>query len=84
MPAELYFTDHAAQKMRDRDITIPEVADVIDNYRQSWTTRGQTTYQGELITVVGVRYPGKIRVVTVLLNSEDHWSDEDVRARART
>lgn len=84
MPAELYFTDHAAQKMRDRDITVPEVADVIDNYRQSWTTRGQTTYQGELITVVGVRYPGKIRVVTVLLNSEDRWSDKDVRARART
>ena len=81
---ELYFTDHAAQKMRDRDITVPEVADVIDNYRQSWTTRGQTTYQGELITVVVVRSPGKIRVITVLLNSEDQWSDEDVRARART
>lgn len=41
---------------------------------------GGPTYQGELITVVRVRYPGKIRVVTVLLNSEDEWSDEDVRS----
>lgn len=43
---ELYFTDHAAQEMRDRDITVPEVADVIDNYRQSWTTRGRTHVPG--------------------------------------
>ena len=81
---ELYFTNHATQQMRSREITVPEVADVITNYRQSWTTNGQTTYQGDVLTVVGYRYPGKVRVLTVLLNSEDQWSDEDVRARART
>ena len=81
---ELYFTNHATQQMCSREITVPEVADVIANYRQSWTTHGQTTYQGDVLTVVGYRYPGKVHVITVLLNSEDQWSDEDVRARART
>ena len=81
---ELYFTRHATERMRARDVSPADIEAVLTNYRQSWSTRGRITYQGDDLTVVVVRYPGKIRVITVLLNSEDPWSDEDVRARART
>ena len=82
--SELYFTRHATDRMLARDVTPSDVEHVLANYRQSWFTNGQITYQGDNLTVVVVRSPGKIRVITVLLNSEDQWSDEDVRARART
>ena len=81
---ELYFTRHATERMRARDVSPADIEDVLANYRQSWFTHGQITYQGDDLTVVVIPCPGKIRVITVLLNSEDQWSDEDVRARART
>ena len=84
MPAELYFTRHATDRMRARDVSLADIEHVLANYRQSWSTHGQITYQGDDLTVVAIPSPGKSRVITVLLNSEDPWSDEDVRARART
>ena len=84
MPVELYFTRHATDRMRARDVSPADIEHVLANYRQSWFTHGQITYQGDDLTVVVIPCPGKIRVITVLLNSEDPWSDEDVRARART
>ena len=81
---ELYFTRHATDRMRARAVTPADIEHVLTNYRQSWSTHGQITYQGDDLTVVVVPSPGKTRVLTVLLNSEDPWSDEDVRARART
>lgn len=82
--SELYFTRHAIDRMRARAVSPADIEHVLTNYRQSWSTQGRITYQGDDLTVVVVRSPGKIRVLTVLLNSEDQWSDEDVRARART
>lgn len=81
---ELYFTSHATDRMLARDVTPADVEYVLTNYRQSWSTHGRITYQGDDLTVVVVRSPSRVLVITVLLNSKDQWSDEDVRAKART
>lgn len=81
---DLVYSAHAIEKMRSRGVTPTDVEHVLRDYRLSWTrASGEVVKQlGPLAVVTAVTEEGPI-VITVLLNTQDQWSDEDVRRRPR-
>lgn len=90
----VHWTLHAFQAAKSRDIDPAEANAVLRDYevrRESPTHHGQPTphtfiYTRGSISVVVTEPPGAdyLFVKTVLLATEEQWTDEDARARPRT
>lgn len=77
---EPYPTNHSLQKMKDRAITWAEVVDIVERpevvYGPDYQGR-RILQKGDLSVVVG----RDGAVVTVLLRSEEQWTDEEAKSR---
>lgn len=89
MKRPVYLVSHAVRSMRAREVSMQEILDVIENYQQRWsvsTHDGRPTpdrfiYQGKDLALVVVEKPAELLVLTVLLNQQSQWTDDDARNR---
>ena len=81
----LNYTHHAIKQMVARQISDSDVQDVLRNakvrYEQNHRGSRQRVHQGSQLTVV-TDLTNTV-IVTVLLNRQERWDDDDARNRNR-
>jgi hypothetical protein len=77
------FSDHARTKMKLRNVTLEEVFDTILAYEKTDREGNQKRYFKGALCVVVAEGRRRDRVVTVLLNEFEQWTDEDARNRKK-
>lgn len=83
-PRDIIYTHHARQVMERRDVSGLDVEAVLSDPETSTnTSRGLLYSRGDLTVVTDRADTGRTVVITVLLRSQEQWTDEDARARRR-
>lgn len=82
MSLSLVLTEHARDVMKRRGITFEQVAEVVQRASIIEPHKGKRRFvRGDLCVVVATDPRGFKTVVTILLRSQDQWSDTDARNR---